>query len=198
MSSQPRKRLREGQAVTAISSTPPVDDTPLNWRLAAASAGVSGADAFLLHLGRSIAAALQSIREASEDARVQLRELRSTVISAIGARFDELNARIDSADASKTASLEREFVAVDAALERWRAASGAPLDAVSALTIQVPSTHHAALSCRLDDMKAQLQALPTAVVEPPFVALLADTPALLSSIADFGRVLAPLPLLQPT
>ena len=123
-----------------------------------------------------------------------LRETRAALHAAIDARCDELGVNIDSAEANKTSSLERELVVVDAALECWRAEYGAVRAAVLSLSDSDLESRLASLSSRLDDVEAQLEALPTAVVEPPLVGLLADTPALLSSIACFGRVLAPLPV----
>lgn len=41
-------------------------------------------------------------------------------------------------------------------------------------------------------LPCKLQALPTAVVEPPIVGLLADAAALLAAIECFGRILAPM------
>ena len=198
-----RKRLRyiPGEAGTTDASTrrcalaarvEPL--SPHFWHHAASSHGVSGADAFLVHLGQSIAASLLSVAESSETARAQLREARTTLHAAIDARCDELGVSIASSEATKTAALERELVAADAALEKWRAVSTSVCEAVLSLTDADLEEQHASLSSRLDDMEAQLQALPTAVVEPPLVGLLADEPALLSSIAGFGRVLAPLPI----
>ena len=180
---------RRGVLASRIANT-----TPHFWDHAAESAGVSGADAFLLHLGRSITAALQAVAESAEAARTKLRETRAALHAAIDERCDALMANIDSAEASKTTALERELVSVDAALERWRAESAAVRDAVSTLSDADLKEQHATLSSRFDDLEAQLQSLPTAVVEPPSVGLLADTPALLASIAGFGRVLAPLPV----
>jgi len=53
-------------------------------------------------------------------------------------------------------------------------------------------SRHAELIARLEGLEAQLRALPTAPVEPPHVGLTMDTPALLASIAGFGRIVAPL------
>ena len=58
-------------------------ETPHFWRRAAASAGVSDVDAFLVHLGQSITAALQSVAEASAGARDQLRETRGLLHAAV-------------------------------------------------------------------------------------------------------------------
>ena len=167
---------------------------PHFWRHVASSHGVSGADAFLVYLGRSIAASLQAVTESAETARAQLCESRAALLAAIDARCDELGASIKSSEARKVASLERELVAVDAALERWRVESGAVREAVATLSDADLEDQHASLSFLLDNTEAKLQTLPTAVVEPPLVGLLADAPALLSSIAGFGRVIAPLPV----
>lgn len=56
----------------------------------------------------------------AEKTRIQLRDTRSALHAAIDARCDELAATIDSAELHKVASLERELVGIDAALERWR------------------------------------------------------------------------------
>jgi len=69
-------------------------------------------------------------------------------------------------------ALERELVAVDAALERWRAESRAIRAESSAMSDAELMTEEAALSSRLDDLEAQLRALPTAVVEPPYLGLM--------------------------
>ena len=195
MSSLSRKRLRDDRAAPWISATSAphaADDTPPSWHHAAASVGVSGADAFLVHLGQSIATALHSSREAAEVARAQLRGMRSAVHSAVDARFDELVACVDTTEETKTVALERELVAVDAALERWRTEPREARDAGSALTGKAENASHPTMSCGLGDIEAQLQALPTSVVEPPLVGLLTDAPALLQSIAVFGHILAPL------
>ena len=107
---------------------------------------------------------------------------------------EELAASITASETRKVASLERELVAVDAALERFRTDSGVVQEAVSTLSEADLEAQHAALSSRLDGMEAQLQTLPAAVVEPPFVGLIADATSLLSSIVNFGRVIAPLPV----
>ena len=154
------------------------DATPPFWFHAAKSAGISGTDAFLVHLGRSISAALQSVIEESDVARIHLRDARAALHSAIDARFDRLGADIDSAETTKTAALERELVSVDAALQRWRSESGAVHEWLLSKSETGNVDLHVDLSSRLDSMEAQLQSLPTAVVEPPFVGLSADTSAL--------------------
>ena len=190
-----RKRIREAAIATSAALASRVDHTtPTWWHRVASAAGVTGADAFLVHLGRSIAVAQGSLADAAELARAQLQTTRSALHVAIDIRCDELSARIDSAEASKAASLERELVAVDAALERWRTESGAVREALSSLRDADLEAQHAALSSRVDALDAQLQALPTCLVEPPVVALLADARVLLLSIADMGHVVAPLPI----
>lgn len=153
-----------------------------------------GVDDALVHLGRNIATALEALAKSAEDARVQLRESRAVLHAAIDARCDELGESINTTEARKSASLERELVAVDAALGSWRADGDVVREAVASLSDTELASQYAALSSRLDDMEAQLQALPTAVVEPPRVGLLIDAPATHTRIADFGRVLAPLPV----
>ena len=167
---------------------------PPNWHGEAASVVTLDVGAFLVHLGRSISDGLKSVADSAEAARAQLRETRFSLHAAVDDRCDELAIKIESTEASKVASLERELVTVDAALERWRAESGAVREAVSTLSDAQLDAQFATLSACRGEMEAQLQALPTAVVEPPFVGLLADSPALLSSIACFGRVISPLPV----
>ena len=187
-----RKRLREealGETSkphrSALASR--IHATPRFWHHDATAAGVAGAEAFLVHLGRSIAAALASTAESAEAARAQLQNSRAALHFAIDERCDALGARIDSTESAKSASLERELVAVDAALERWRAEAGAVGDAASSMSDTELEACHAALSSRLYDLEVQLQALPTSVVEPPVVGLFADLPSLLR----FGQVCAP-------
>lgn len=163
-----------------------------SWSVAAASAGVSGNDAFMVHRGRSITAAMKSVVECAETARSQLRTTRSCLHAAIDTRCDELGAIIDSAEAVKVASLECELVSVDAALECWRTETRFVREAVSSLTDNEIEMQHVSLSSRLDGMEAQLQAVPTALTEPPQIALSFDTPAIMSWIARLGCVLAPL------
>jgi len=192
-----RKRPRAMLAPEAVASIRAAlalraDATPSFWLHPATRAGVSGADAFLVHLGRSIASALQSLSEAAEGARAQLNSTRSSLLAAVNARCDVLGVNIDAAEAAKAASLERELVAVDAALDSWRAESAAVREAASSLSDADLEMQHDMLSCRLTDAETQLHTLKTAIVEPPVVGFSAKQPALLSSIASFGRVLAPL------
>ena len=195
-----RKRLRglSSPALAIDTSTfrhsiaARISGLPANWRRAAAFAGVSDVDTFLVHLGRSIAAALESVAQSAESAHVQLSEMRAALHASIDARCDELRAMLDSAQSAKAAALELELVAVDASLEKWRAVYSTVCAASSSLSDADLETQHATLSSRLVEVETHLQVLPTAVVEPPLVGLLADTPALLSNIGSLGRVLAPL------
>ena len=134
MSTSPRtlKRLRDepAGAISAASHRSALasrvgNATPHFWLHAAKSAGTSGADAFLVHLGQSIAVSMQFAAELAESARVQLHHTRAALHAAIDVRCDELGASIDSIDVSKTASLELQLVAVDAggqspAMCAWR------------------------------------------------------------------------------
>ena len=188
------KRLRDTATVSAKSvlASRVAPGIPPLWCRAASAAGASSIDTFLVYLGRSISSALQAVAESAETSRSQLFETRAALHAAIDLRCDELATTIESSEASKAASLERELVAVDAALERWQAESGSVCEAVSSLSQTDLELQLTALSSRLDDMESQLHALPTDVVEPPIVGLLVDAATLLSSIAGFGHVLAPL------
>ena len=170
------------------------DVLPRHWRHNALSGEFAGADAFLSHLGRSVAAALQSLSVSAEEARTHLRDARSALHAVIDARCDELAATIDSAELDKVSALERELVGIDAALEGWRTDFKVVREAVSSLSDEDVVMQHDYLSSRVDEIEAQLLALPTAVVEPPFVGLLTDIPPLISSIRGFGRALVPLPV----
>ena len=205
MPSATRKRLRNVPTVErvttptatcriALISRAAAHTTPLFWLRAASAAGASSADAFLVHLGRRITTALRSLAEAAEAARAELSESRATLHAAIDARCDELTARVNSAEAIKATALECELIAVDAALERWRSESGDVRETISSLSDADLELQHATLASRLDAMDALLQALPTVVVEPPVVGIIADTPATLAAIAGFGRVIAPIPI----
>ena len=102
------------------------DSPPGAWRLAAASAGVSGADAFLCHLSRSIIGALEHLAASAEAARARVNEMREAALS----RCDELERRVESTETIKRVALECELCAVDAALENLRAERSTTADAV--------------------------------------------------------------------
>ena len=130
----------------------------------------------------------------AEAARSKLRELRLAVHAAVDERFDELERKVDAAEATKAMALERELVAVDAALERWRSDSAAFKDFVDALSDADLEAQHATLSSRIDDMGTRLQGLPTAVMEPPHVGVEDCLSAVLAALGDCGRIVAPLPV----
>jgi len=108
--------------------------------------GVAGTDAFLCRLGQSIASALRTVPEGAEAARAQLREMRGTLHAAIDARCDDLEAGLSLAESSKIAALERELVAVDAALERWRSETRVVQEAVASLSDDELLSRHADLA----------------------------------------------------
>ena len=191
-----RKRVRDADTTSFRSNlvSRVTAATPQFWRDAASTAGVRGIDAFLVHLGRSITGALESVAETAEASRARVCEARSALHAAIDARFNDIEKAIVAAEVCKVASLERELLAVDAALEHWRSESSAVCEAASSLSDDMLEAQQAALSSRLDYAEAQLQALPTAVVEPPFVGFVADMSIPLRCIVGFGRVLAPLPI----
>ena len=153
-------------------------------RVSAAAADASSADAYLCHLGRSIADALRSVTAKVVAARAQLRSTCAALLSAVNSRCDELEERVVDAGSSKIAALERELCAVDAALEIWRSERGAAADAEF-------SARHAELTARFDAAEAKLLALPTTILEPPHIGFIVDAPALLASIAACGQVIAP-------
>ena len=193
-----RKRLRDetvdeiaGESFRRTLASRVDGKTPTFWRRATLAAGVTGTDAFLVHLGQSITAAMQSVSDSAEAARAQLRDARSALHAAIDTRCDELGAIIDSAEIAKAASLERELVAVDAALEFWRNDSAVVSSSLDALSDTDLASQYAALSTRLDGMEAMLQALPT-TVKTPLLIKLACTASLMPSIAGFGIVINPL------
>ena len=110
------------------------DSPPGAWKVAAATAGVAGADAFLCYLARSIAGALERLAASAEAARVRVRAARDAAAVEAHSHCDELESRLESAEASKRVALERELCAVDAALERLRAERGVVSEAVASLS----------------------------------------------------------------
>lgn len=194
MPAESRKRVRQECTMHSarVSFSERIKHVPACWRHAATAAGVASTDEFVRLVGRSVAEESVALTEAAEAARGRLREARLVIHAAVDARFDELELKLNAVHAAKAAALERKLVAVDAALENWRTDSANFTAAVSALSDSELETQRTALSSRLDDMEARLQALPTHIVEPPLVGLVADTSALLDSVAGFGRVLAPL------
>jgi len=173
--------------LSALVSRCGAGSPPGAWQTAAAAAGVFGADAFLCHLSRSIAGALERLAAFAEVARSRISATRDTAAVEAQLHCDELESSVESATASKRVALERELCAVDAALERLRAERGA---ATSCSETELEA-QHAELTARLDAVDAQLLALPTTVVEPPYVGVVIDEAALLAGAEVFGRVVAP-------
>ena len=196
-----RKRLRESATETISADTcrsmiaARVDGktVPAFWRDAALAVGITDTDSFLVHLGRNVTVAMQSVAESAQHARAQLRDARSALHAAIDVRCDELGASIDSAENEKAVSLERELIAIDSALERWRAETTAVCEAGIGLTDSSVVTMYTRLSSQLDDVEAALLALPTIVVTP-LVVMLCQTVGFLPRIAGFGSVVMPLPV----
>ena len=168
------------------------DSPPGAWKAAAVSAGVAGADAFLCHLSRSITGALECLAATAEVARARVRAARDVTDVEARSHCDELESLVETAEASKRVALERQLYAIDAALERMRAARGAASEAVASLSDTELEAQQAELADRLDAVDAQLLALPTSVVEPPYVGVVVDEAALLAGASVFGRVVAPL------
>lgn len=201
MSTADRKRMRENDDAGSPAFVPSLrghladrasaDVFPAAWRAATSAAGVSDADAFLCHLGRTISEALLTVPADSETARDQLRTIRAGLISAVNSRCDELEARISAAEITKVAALERQLCDIDAVLSQLRVERAAVAEAAASLGDAELGEKHADLTARLDVAEAQLLTLPTCVVEPPGVKLTADASALFISLADFGRVVAP-------
>lgn len=151
-------------------------------------------DELLFSLGLSVAEALKAVQTLAENARSELREHRTELHEAVDMRCDELGARVTEAEVTKVASLERELVAVDAALEHLRSTRSTVRNAVVTLSDADLAAQHAALYSDFNDLDEQLGALPTEVVEPPSVRLSSDLPAMLAAISSFGRVHAPHPI----
>ena len=166
------------------------DFPPGAWR--ATAAGASGADAFLCHLSHSITAAISSVASYAAAARSLLQSTRDILPSEHDPRCDELEVNIDSAELVKTVALERELCAVDDALGRWRAERAAVAWAASSLGADELWAQRTKLTDLLDSVEAQLLALPTIVVEPPYIGLVVvDSPGLLAGAEALGRVVAP-------
>lgn len=135
---------------------------------------------------------MQAVHESAEATHLELRRIFSAMHAALDVRREELDASVSAAEAFKVTALESELVAVDTALERLQRTRKSVRDVVATRSDNELVAQHAFLSSLLDDSEAQLRALPTAVVEPPHVGLVAEEPALLTVIACFGRVVAPL------
>lgn len=111
------------------------EDPPGAWQSTAAASGVSGADAFLCHLSRSIASALEYLASSAAAAHARLQSARDTVhLAEAHVHCDELEAGIISAEYVKRAALERELCVVDAALERLRTERGGVIGAATSLS----------------------------------------------------------------
>ena len=177
--------------ILAVRSSDGSDSPPGPWRVAAATAGVSGADAFLCQLARSITGAQERVTVSAEAARDQLMSLRGTARAEDKPHLDELEAQIAAAERGKFTALEREETAVDTVLERLRAERGAVAEAVATLSDTELEARHADMSARLDTAEAPLLALPTTVIEPPYVGVVIDEAAVLAGAAVFGRVVVP-------
>ena len=178
--------LRGGLASRSFKSK---DHCPVALRAAAADAGVLGADAFLCRLMGSVVAALELLAASADASRAYLQLVRAA--NDFHPHFDDLQGAIDHAESVKRTALELELCAADAALEGLRIVRGAVAEAAGSLGNAELVAQHAVLSARLDAAEAQLLALPTTSVEPPYVGLVMDASSLLPGIAVFGRVIAP-------
>lgn len=148
----------------------------------------------LVHIGRSVGNALRAVTETADVAKKLLHATRAELHAAVDARCDELGESIDSGLARKIASLELELVTVEAALVQWRSATGPVVEATRSMPDAEFDAQHDALALRVDAAVECLQGLPVRVIEPPFLGLSRDMPALFSSISGFGRVLDPRPV----
>lgn len=135
------------------------DSCPAAWRAAAATAGVSGADALLCHMSLSIATALESVPQNAEAVLAQLRSNRALLHATVDFRCNALEADVAIVESAKTCALERELCVVDGALEHFRAARGTAGDALEALGDVEFVSRFEDLSARLDAAEKQLQAM---------------------------------------
>ena len=72
-----------------------VGDSPSGaWRVAAASAGVAGADAFLCQLSKSIAGALERLAASAEAARARVSAACNAAAIEVQTNCDELESRV--------------------------------------------------------------------------------------------------------
>jgi hypothetical protein len=179
-------------ARSALASRVNEDSTPKYWTQVAYFAGTVGRDAFLCHLGRSVAAAMRTTAEAAETARTRLRAERVALHAAIDTRFDALETRLTMAENAKLVALEGQLNAVDCDLECWQRESRSVREATTTLVDSELAQQQTVFAARLDGVEAQLRALATAVVEPPFLSIVSCLPALLEQIASYGAMAAPL------
>ena len=134
---------------------------------AAAAAGVSGADAFLCHLSRSIANSLECLAAFAEVARTRIQAVRDAARAEDHFRCDEIEASFADAEIKKQVALERERCLVDDVLEKLRTSRAAAAEASESVADAEIVVQYADLAARLDAADAQLLALPTTFVEPP-------------------------------
>lgn len=167
------------------------DSLPGPWRPAAEAAGVISADAFLCHLARSIAAALEHLASSAESAHTRLQFVRQSAGLEGKSHCDDLKASIASAECSKRTVLEHQLCEVDTALERLRAVRVASAKAAATLSDSELTAAHTELAAQFDAVDALLIDLPTAVIEIPHVGLVVDETMLMSGAMGFGRVVAP-------
>jgi hypothetical protein len=119
------------------------------------------------------------------------------LLSAVNARFDELETRVSDAQVAKSVAFDRELCAVDVVLERLRGERLAATDAITSAqkdATKATDAQHAEWTSRLDQADAMLLALPPRVVEPPRIDVALDEAALgalYTSIASLGDVVAP-------
>lgn len=178
--------IRKSLASRSVDEFPPGA-----WRTTVA--GESGADSFLCNLSRSIAAAIGALAALAENARFRLNSTRTDLHSEYNLRCAALEAEIDAEESTKVSALEREACVVDGVLERWRAERSAVTGAAVSLGDVEIVAQLAELTARLDAADAELLALPTTVVEPPYIGLVVeDSPALHADAGPLWRVVSPL------
>ena len=186
----PTEPVTAGRSVTSIKSTLASRVSHFDTHLL--SNPPFSTDSFLISLGISVTESLRTVSTLEQAARSRVREIRATLHAGIDTRCDELDASVCAAAAAKTAALERELVAVDAALEYLRSTCDTVREAVTTLTDADLVEQQVALSSRLDVLDAQLRDLPTGVVETPYIGVSVDVLAMLADLSVCGRVLAPI------
>ena len=202
-SSVSRKRSRGSQSLSqlsgmcaddirrALASRAAADAIPPRWKACARDAGTRSVHDFLCSIGSSVTSALRVVAESGVSARFSLQDARSRLHAAVDIRCDDIESQLLTAESTKVAALERQLVAVDDALERWRTESSDLIHIAEGLSDTGLAAQQAALAARLDALEVQLSTLSIIPVEVPFIGLAVDTPDLLSRISRFGRVIAP-------
>lgn len=189
--------LRSAESSTALSALLSREQwLPPHWRPAAGALGISNMDAFMCSLVHRTTTCSDEVSANAAESRVRLLEMRQALHVAIDTRVDDLLRKIDRAEAEKLAALERELVAVDAQLERYRSETVALREIVESLDDRDPDldAKKADLAVRLGALGAHAADLAPSPLEPPMVGITTQTLDCILQGVALWEVVAPRPL----